>query len=98
MIVDLVFGIISLLAKLLHGVLAAIPLSVPPQIESSMNYFGSYLGYAGGLVDIPGIVAAFTFLLNFMIAWFTFKLILWAYHLIMSRRVHEKQALPTQAK
>jgi hypothetical protein len=98
MIADLFIGIISLLAKMLHGILSAIPLSVPAQIQDSMSYFAGYLAYAGGIIDIPGVFTAFIFLVNFLIAWFTFKLILWAYHLIFARRVHEKQALPAQQK
>lgn len=98
MIVSLILLIVWLVLTIIHGALSAIPIVLPSQIVTSINYFAGYLGYASGIVDIPGVFAAFNFLLNFMIGWFTFKFILWLYHLVAARRVHEKQALPAQAK
>jgi hypothetical protein len=95
---DLILGVISVLGKILDGVLSAIPFNMPSQVQDSMIYFAGYLKYLGGYVDIPGVMAALIFLCNFLIAWFSFKLVLWVYHLVVSRRVHEKQALPAQTK
>lgn len=98
MITDLILGTISLVLKILGGVLSAIPLAVPSNVQQSFTYFAGYLAYAGGIIDITGVFSAFTFLLNFMIAWFTFKAIMWIYHTVFARRAHEKQALPAQTK
>jgi len=86
------------MAKLLHGILSTIPFAVPAQVQQSITYFAQYAGYAGGIIDIPGIMGAFIFLINFLIAYFSFKVLMWAYHMILARRIHEKQALPVQQK
>ena len=98
MIANFLLFIVNFWLVVIHFLLSAIPIHTPPQVTSSVAYFGSYLGYAGGIIDMPGTMTAFQYLLDFMMAWFTFKVILWAYHLIAAKGVHEKQALPAQNK
>lgn len=97
MITDLILGLVSFVLKILNGILSAIPLNVPPQVGTAFGYFAGYLSYAGGLIDLPGVFGAFSFLLNFIIAWFTFKAVMWIVHLVR-KGAHENQALPTQNK
>lgn len=98
MITDLFFSVLVLILAVIHGVLSAIPISFPPNIQASMTYFGSYIGYAGGYIDISGVFAAFTFLCDFLMAWFAFKAFLMLYHMIFARSVHDSHALPAQNK
>lgn len=98
MLGDFLIVILWLILTLLHGLLSAIPISLPPQIGASIYYFAGYVRYLGGIIDIPGVFAAFGFLLNFLVAWFTFKAIMWIYHIIMARKTPDNQALPAQQK
>ena len=98
MITALLLEIVSIILSIIHGVLQAIPITLPPQIGTSILYFSGYIGYVNGIVDVPGVFTALAFLINFLVAWFTFKLFMLLYHLIAARKVHDKQALPAQQK
>jgi|SRR5690348_4829437 len=98
MIGTFLFFIIWAILGIINTVLGLIPITLPANIASSMTYFGNQLVYLNGYIDLPGVLGAFEFLLDFMTAWFIFKVVMWAYHMIFARRAHETQALPAQSK
>jgi hypothetical protein len=98
MITDIFIFTLWILEVVIHNMLKLIPLHIPPRVGISVAYFGGFVRYAAGIVDIPGVFGAFGFLLDFMVAWFTFKAIMWIFHLIASRSTPEGQAMPTQKK
>jgi hypothetical protein len=98
MIISALFYIIWLILYILSTILATIPVAIPPNVAASFAYFAGYLRYASGIIDIAGVMLAFRWLVDFMVGWFTFKVAMLLYHLVASRRVHETQALPAQAK
>jgi len=98
MLTSLILLIAWVILLVIQTILAQIPIALPANIAAAFMQFGSYLGYARGIVDVNGVFGAFIFLLNFMIGWFTFKLVLMLYHMIAARRVHDSHALPAQKK
>jgi hypothetical protein len=94
MITSAFIYIIALLLGVVADGLAIIPLAIPTNFKDSVAYFAGYLNYAGGLIDIPGVMAALLFFVNFMIAWYTFKVILWVWHLLFTA----KQGQPIAAQ
>lgn len=98
MLTSFLFFLVYVWLTIIHGVLSAIPIGVPAQVSAAVVYFGGYLHYMDGYIDIVGVFAALSFLLNFLMGWFAFKVVLWTYHLIAARSVHQNQALPAQTK
>lgn len=98
MILDLFLFLIWVILGILHALLSLIPISLPAAISDSVFYFAGFLQYLNGYIDMKGVFTAFGFLLDFMTAWFTFKGIMFLYHLAFARKVPDKQALPVQQK
>ena len=80
--------IIGLILQIFHLILGAIPLAPPAAIQESFTSFGSYLAYASGIIDIKGVFSAFNFLVQFLIAFFSFKIFMFFYHLVRGSQSH----------
>lgn len=98
MLATFVLYLAWIVLEIIHGVLSIIPFSLPAQVQTSINFFAGYLAYANGIIDIPGTLAALQFLLDFMLAWFAFKVAMLIFHWVGTRSAHHSQALPGQAK
>lgn len=82
MIVSFLFIILALISEFLVAILGTIPIVIPAQISSALAFFFGYLKYLGGIINFADIIPAMIFYLNFIVAWFTFRLFMWAWHLI----------------
>lgn len=87
-----------LLLDILHIILSAIPFGLPEQLTNSFIFFGNYLSYANGFVDIPGTLAALVFFIKFLEAFFTFKAVMWLYNKLRPGSAGANEHMPLQVK
>lgn len=82
MIISALYYFLGGIINIFAAILSVIPLVVPVDFQNSVAYFAGYINYVGGIVNLPTTMGALAFFMNFLVAWFTFKVIMFVFHLI----------------
>lgn len=82
MIFTFVFTILAIILEGIAGLLGMIPVVLAQEIIDALAYFSGYLNYVGGIINIPGVLPPLFTLVGFIAAWYSFKLVMWAWHMI----------------
>lgn len=80
MIIDLIIILLSLFIQILVWLLSIVVFTIPTQVFSAITYFLGLLNYSRGIFDITVFFQALGSYLIYVTIWYTFKLLLWAYH------------------
>lgn len=80
----------SALLFVLYQVLSIVTFAIPIQISQTIAYLASYLGYVKGFIDITTLFIVVGIYVNFLIAFYTWKIIKWVYAHLPFIGKHEK--------
>lgn len=82
MISTFLFVLLSIFLQTISTLLGFIPVFFMSEFSSALAYFATYFKYARGLVNVPEIMPAIIFLVQFIGAWYGFKVIMWGWHML----------------
>jgi hypothetical protein len=75
---------------MVSSILGRITLAIPANVQTYITYLVGFTRYASGFIDLPVAFDAVIWLLNFIIAFLTFRLVLWVIRLA---RGHSQQVI-----
>lgn len=82
MITGFFLQFLALIIESIAKLLGVIPAPFSANFLDATRYFAAYMGYFSGIINWADIIDPIIFFLNFLIGWYTFKLIMWMWHLI----------------